>query len=47
MNHDIYRDLLPRLEADYEFKKNTNGWLQGGKCPACGAWNTLVEAPVE
>jgi len=44
MNHDIYRELLPRLEADYEFKKNTNGWLQGGKCPACGKKELFAKA---
>jgi hypothetical protein len=36
MNHDLYREVLPRIERDFEFKKTTGGWLQGGKCPSCG-----------
>lgn len=36
MNQDIYTELLPRLERDYQFKKDLNGWLRGGKCPNCG-----------
>lgn len=44
MNHDIYREVLPRLERDYEFKKTTNGWLQGGKCPACGKKELFAKA---
>lgn len=35
MKHDIYRDLLPKLQRDYEFKKVDGNWLQGGKCPTC------------
>ncbi|MER2603034.1 MAG: hypothetical protein ABTR27_11805 [Candidatus Competibacter phosphatis] len=36
MNHDIYRDLIPKLQRDYDFKKVDGSWLQGGKCPTCG-----------
>lgn len=36
MNHDLYRELLPRLEADFEFRKVNGTWLQSGKCPVCG-----------
>lgn len=44
MNQDIYREVLPRIEADYEFKKTTNGWLQGGKCPVCGKKELFAKA---
>jgi len=36
MNHDLYREVLPRIEADFEFKKTAGDWLRGGKCPTCG-----------
>lgn len=36
MNHDLYREILPRIERDFEFKKVNGGWMQGGKCPDCG-----------
>lgn len=35
MKPDLLADVLRRIEADFEFKKTNNGWLQGGRCPSC------------
>lgn len=36
MKDDLYRELLPRIEHDFAFKKVNGDWLQGGTCPSCG-----------
>lgn len=40
MQKEMYRELLqevlPRLDQDFEFKEAKGGFLQQGKCPACG-----------
>jgi hypothetical protein len=36
MKDDLYRELLPRIEADFAFRKDKGDWLQGGTCPVCG-----------
>lgn len=35
MKDDLYRELLPRIERDFAFKKVNGDWLQGGTCPVC------------
>lgn len=32
----IAQDVIKRLTFDFDFKKENNGWLQGGTCPSCG-----------
>lgn len=29
-------DIIKGLQAKFQFKKNTKGWLREGKCPQCG-----------
>lgn len=36
MNSAMYADVMLRLAADFDFKKTSGNWLQGGKCPSCG-----------
>ncbi|MCW8966077.1 MAG: toprim domain-containing protein [Candidatus Pacearchaeota archaeon] len=36
MESFIAQDVIKRLKFDYDFKKENNGWLQGGTCPSCG-----------
>lgn len=35
MKEDLYRELMPRIEHDFAFKKVNGDWLQGGTCPNC------------
>lgn len=35
MKPDVHREVMNRLAA-FEFKHEKNGWLQQGRCPACG-----------
>ncbi len=44
MNDDLFREVIPRIERDYEFKKAHGGWLQGGKCPSCGKKELFTKA---
>lgn len=36
MNPRFAEQIIQRLQADYEFRREANGWFQGGKCPDCG-----------
>lgn len=44
MRNDLLGEVLRRIEADFEFKKTQNGWLQGGKCPSCGKKELFAKA---
>lgn len=35
MNHDLYREVLPKLERDFGLKAKSGDWMSGGKCPVC------------
>jgi len=36
MREDIKKELLPKLKADFAWKREKGNWLQQGKCPQCG-----------
>ena len=44
MESFIAQDVIKRLKFDYDFKKENNGWLQGGTCPSCGKKELFVFA---
>lgn len=44
MRNDILVELLPRIKADFKFKKTVGGWLQGGECPKCNKKELFAKA---
>lgn len=43
MRDDLLREILPRLDRDFSFKKQS-GWLRQGKCPSCGRKSLYTNA---
>lgn len=35
MRQDLQHELVAKLTADYQFKRNSAGWLRQGRCPNC------------
>ncbi len=35
MREDLQHELVAKLTADYQFKRNSTGWLRQGLCPNC------------
>lgn len=35
MDADLHKQVIDRLDRDYRFKKEQNGWLRQGECPSC------------
>ncbi len=44
MRDDIKKELLPKLKADFAWKREKGNWLQQGKCPQCGKHEAYARA---
>ncbi|TCP13793.1 Toprim domain-containing protein [Crenobacter luteus] len=44
MDAQLHQQILDRLDREFRFKKEQNGWLRQGECPSCGKKELFVNA---